>query len=78
MTYDDGFDAKRTPDNVRKLVQEDKVFALFMVRGTPQNESYPAHHPGREGAAGGAAHRRHHAASSGQPLRIQRARQIPG
>lgn len=39
VTYDDGFDAKRTPDNVRKLIQEDKVFALFMVRGTPQNES---------------------------------------
>lgn len=39
ITYDDGFDAKRTPDNVRKLIQEDKVFALFMVRGTPQNES---------------------------------------
>ncbi|MGO4331276.1 ABC transporter substrate-binding protein [Cupriavidus sp. 2TAF22] len=39
VTYDDGFDAKRTPGNVRKLVLEDKVFALFMVRGTPQNES---------------------------------------
>lgn len=39
ITYDDGFDARRTPDNVRKLIQEDKVFALFMVRGTPQNES---------------------------------------
>ena len=39
VTYDDGFDAKRTPDNVRKLIQEEKVFALFMVRGTPQNES---------------------------------------
>jgi ABC-type branched-subunit amino acid transport system substrate-binding protein len=39
VTYDDGFDAKRTPDNVRKLIDEDKVFALFMVRGTPQNES---------------------------------------
>ncbi len=39
ITYDDGFDAKRTPDNVRKLIQDDKVFALFMVRGTPQNES---------------------------------------
>ncbi|WP_454765696.1 ABC transporter substrate-binding protein [Cupriavidus campinensis] len=39
VTYDDGFDAKRTPDNVRKLINEDKVFALFMVRGTPQNES---------------------------------------
>ncbi|MGH8785132.1 MAG: ABC transporter substrate-binding protein [Cupriavidus necator] len=39
VTHDDGFDAKRTPDNVRKLLDEDKVFALFMVRGTPQNES---------------------------------------
>ncbi|UIF91668.1 ABC transporter substrate-binding protein [Cupriavidus sp. UYPR2.512] len=39
VTLDDGFDAKRTPDNVRKLIDEDKVFALFMVRGTPQNES---------------------------------------
>lgn len=39
VTYDDGFDARRTPDNVRKLIDEDKVFALFMVRGTPQNES---------------------------------------
>ncbi|WP_423199474.1 ABC transporter permease [Cupriavidus sp. H19C3] len=39
VTYDDGFDARRTPDNVRKLIQDEKVFALFMVRGTPQNES---------------------------------------
>ncbi|MEK7694207.1 MAG: ABC transporter substrate-binding protein, partial [Pseudomonadota bacterium] len=39
LTYDDGFDAKRTPGNVRKLIADDKVFALFMVRGTPQNES---------------------------------------
>ena len=39
VTLDDGFDAKRTPDNVRKLIQDEKVFALFMVRGTPQNES---------------------------------------
>ncbi len=39
ITYDDGFDAKRTPANVRKLLGEDNVFALFMIRGTPQNES---------------------------------------
>ncbi len=39
VTLDDGFDAKRTPENVRKLIQDEKVFALFMVRGTPQNES---------------------------------------
>lgn len=39
LTYDDGFDAKRTPGNVKKLIGEDNVFALFMIRGTPQNES---------------------------------------
>ncbi|CAG9173924.1 ABC transporter substrate-binding protein [Cupriavidus pinatubonensis] len=39
VTLDDGFDAKRTPGNVRKLIDDEKVFALFMVRGTPQNES---------------------------------------
>ncbi|MGN5480351.1 ABC transporter substrate-binding protein [Cupriavidus basilensis] len=39
VTLDDGFDAKRTPENVRKLIQDEKVFALFMVRGTPQDAS---------------------------------------
>jgi len=39
ITYDDGFDARRTPGNVKKLIGEDNVFALFMIRGTPQNES---------------------------------------
>lgn len=39
ITYDDGFDAKRTAANVQTLVREDKVLALFMIRGTSQAES---------------------------------------
>lgn len=35
---DDGFDPKRTPEAVRKLIQQG-VFALFMVRGTGNTES---------------------------------------
>jgi ABC-type branched-subunit amino acid transport system substrate-binding protein len=36
---DDGFDPKRTPDVIRKLIEEKKVFALFLSRGTPTNEA---------------------------------------
>jgi branched-chain amino acid transport system substrate-binding protein len=35
---DDGFDPKRTPDAMRKLIQQG-VLALFMVRGTGNTES---------------------------------------
>jgi branched-chain amino acid transport system substrate-binding protein len=39
---DDGFDPKKTPDVVRKLIEQKKVFALFLSRGTPTNEAaYP-------------------------------------
>lgn len=41
-SVDDGFDPKRTPDAVRKLIEEKHVFALFLSRGTPTNEAaYP-------------------------------------
>lgn len=41
-SVDDGFDPKRTPDAVRQLIEEKKVFALFLSRGTPTNEAaYP-------------------------------------
>jgi len=39
ITYDDGFNPARTPGNVRKLVEQDNVLALFMIRGTAQAES---------------------------------------
>jgi len=39
ITYDDGFDARRTSDNVRRLIRDDNVLALFMIRGTSQAES---------------------------------------
>ena len=39
---DDGFDPKKTPEVVRKLIEEKQVFALFLSRGTPTNEAaYP-------------------------------------
>lgn len=41
-SWDDGFDPKKTPDVVKKLIQEKQVFALFLSRGTPTNEAaYP-------------------------------------
>jgi ABC-type branched-subunit amino acid transport system substrate-binding protein len=41
-SMDDGFDPKKTPDVVRALIEEKKVFALFLSRGTPTNEAaYP-------------------------------------
>jgi ABC-type branched-subunit amino acid transport system substrate-binding protein len=41
-SVDDGFDPKRTPDAIRKLIAEKQVFAMFLSRGTPTNEAaYP-------------------------------------
>ena len=37
-SMDDGFDAKRAADNARALIHKG-VFALFLTRGTPQNEA---------------------------------------
>jgi len=38
-TLDDGFDPKRAGDNARRLIGEDRVFAIFMPRGTPHTEA---------------------------------------
>ena len=38
-SMDDGFDPKRTPEVMTTLIQEKKVFALFLSRGTPTNEA---------------------------------------
>ena len=41
-SMDDGFDPKRSPDVFKKLIEEKKVFAMFLSRGTPTNEAaYP-------------------------------------
>lgn len=37
VAYDDEYKADRTSDNVKKLVEEDKVFALVSVLGTQNN-----------------------------------------
>ena len=38
-SLDDGYDAKRAAANARKLITEDKVFALAFSRGTPTSEA---------------------------------------
>jgi branched-chain amino acid transport system substrate-binding protein len=39
VTLDDAYDKARTEANVRRLVEQDGVFALLSVMGTPNNES---------------------------------------
>lgn len=38
-TLDDGFVPKNAGENARKLIEDDRVFALFMPRGTPHTEA---------------------------------------
>jgi branched-chain amino acid transport system substrate-binding protein len=37
ITYDDGFVPSKTVEMVRKLVEDDKVFAIYQLLGTPTN-----------------------------------------
>ncbi len=37
VTYDDGFSPPKTVEMVRKLVEDDHVFAIFQLLGTPTN-----------------------------------------
>src|SRR5471032_1306215 len=37
ITYDDGFSPPKTVEMVRKLVEDDQVFAIFQLLGTPTN-----------------------------------------
>ena len=37
ITYDDGYTPPKTVEMVRKLVEEDQVFAIFQLLGTPTN-----------------------------------------
>ncbi len=37
ITYDDGFQPPKTVEMVRKLVEDDQVFAIFQLLGTPTN-----------------------------------------
>jgi len=39
INLDDGNDPKRSVENVRKLVTQDKVFTLFSASGTPQTQA---------------------------------------
>ena len=37
ITYDDGFSPPKTVEMVRKLVEDDQVFAIYQLLGTPTN-----------------------------------------
>jgi branched-chain amino acid transport system substrate-binding protein len=37
ITYDDGFVPSKTVEMVRKLVEDDRVFAIYQLLGTPTN-----------------------------------------
>lgn len=39
ISYDDGYEPNRTIENTRKLINQDKVFALFNYVGTPTSEA---------------------------------------
>ena len=39
VRMDDGFDVKRASDNARALIEDKKVVALFMSRGTPHSQA---------------------------------------
>lgn len=39
VSLDDGFEPRRAAENARRLVEEKKVLALFLTRGTPHNEA---------------------------------------
>ena len=39
LRMDDGFDVKRASENARVLIEEKKVAALFMSRGTPHSQA---------------------------------------
>lgn len=39
MRMDDGFDVKRAAENARLLIEDKKVVAMFMTRGTPHSQA---------------------------------------
>ncbi len=63
ITYDDGFSPPKTVEMVRKLVENDKVFATFQTLGTAQYRHPQVHEPEK----GAAALRQHRCIEVGQP-----------
>src|SRR6267154_41383 len=43
ITYDDGFQPPKTVEMVRKLVEDDQVFAIYQLLGTPTNTVVQKH-----------------------------------
>ena len=58
ITYDDGFQPPKTVEMVRKLVEDDQVFAIYQLLGTPTNTGGAEVPVPEEGAAALRRHRR--------------------
>ena len=59
VTYDDGYEPQRALTNARRLVEQDKVFALFNPLGTANNVAMRDYLNQKQGAAAVRRHRRH-------------------
>ena len=75
-TLDDGYEPPRAVENTKKLINEEKVFALFGYVGTPTSAAVAADLHRGEGALRRRLHRRRAAAQPLQPLHLQRAREL--
>ena len=59
ISLDDGYSPPKTVEQVRRLVEQDEVLALFQTLGTPTQLGDPQVRQRQEGAAPAARHRRH-------------------
>ena len=75
-SVDDRYEPDGAVAATKKLIEEDKVFALFGYVGTPTYNAAAAHHQGSASPAGGRVHGRRVAARPDGPLRLQRAREL--
>ena len=58
ISLDDGYSPPKTVEQVRRLVEQDEVLALFQTLGTPPQLGDPQVRQREEGAAPAARHRR--------------------
>ena len=79
ISLDDGYSPPKTVEQVRKLVEQDEVLALFQTLGTPTQLGHPQVRQRQEGAAPVPGHRRHQVGRSEElPLDARLQPQLPG
>ena len=80
LRMDDGFDVKRAGENARVLIEEKKVVALFMSRGTPHSQAvipWLDRHGGARLRSGGARCCRRTTGGRRRPPRDQGPDRVP-